>query len=356
MPNTSAKGASVISKVTLGEVAKRAGVSPATVSLILSNTAPDRFRSSTRKRVRQAAAELRYEPRVKRNMAPPTRGKLVSWLHPLPLNELDRQISYAGDILASVIDAAHQEGWHIAVGNGFGDVGDVRHYLETTCRGTVDALMLAGDLDPAILEYVGSQAVPAVYIHDTTHVCPSMNGIYADNFQGGRIAARHLLDLGHERFLAVGRRSRGYIRQRIIGFQEPLYDRQLDESHVVWCDPDQPDFEEAMKRAADPAGPITAAFIASGDDVMRVMAVVKKMGIRVPEQLSIVGYDDWPEAALIHPPLTIVANSRKKLGHLAFRRLTELCNQSSTGPLSILAPTELIVRASTALPSPIANA
>jgi LacI family transcriptional regulator len=326
------------------------------VSLILSNTAPDRFRSTTRKRVRQAAAELRYEPRIKRAGATAVRGKLLSWMHPSPLNKLDRQISYDGDILASVIEAAHQEGWHVAVGNGFSSVADVQQYLNTHSRSTVDALILAGDLDPAILEYVGTQNLPAIYIHDTTRVSSAVHGIYADNLQGGRVAAKHLLDLGHRRFLVVGRRSRGYIRQRISGFQEPLLDRRLDESHVTWCDLDQPDFEESMARALESAGGITAVFVASGDDTMRVMAFMKRHAISIPEQLSLIGYDDWPESAMVKPPLTIVANSRKVLGELAFRRLLELSNQPGTPPVSILAPTELIVRASTAPPRPMPGA
>jgi len=333
-------------KVTLHRVAQRAGVSRATASMILNNNAADRFMEETQRKVRQAAQELNYEPRA-RQAAPPESRRMLTWLHPRPLSRMDRRHTYDGEILDSIIEAAHEHGWHVAVSNGIANVDDMHAYLERMGKDSSDALMLAGDLDPQVLACAASSGLPAVYVCHSANKFDGIHGVYADNFQGGTLAAAHLLDLGHQRFMVVGRRSRSYIRQRIAGFNDELAHRGLGEENIVLCDPESGDFDTIMDQATARTPTATAVFIASGDDTMLTFAWIKRRAIRVPQTLSIVGYDDWPENTLVTPPLTTVANARKPLGQIAFRRLMELSRHPDTPPAGLMVPTNLITREST---------
>jgi|GEM_PF-6034848 len=334
-------------KPTLSHVASEAGVSKATVSKILNGTdEAENFAEPTRRRVHQAARQLGYRPRQRRTAS--RRPRLVSFLHPRDLTTFDMKATYDGEILSTIIEQGNDRHWHISLTSGMADTARAINYIDRCMDEQVDGLVLCGNLDASVIDHVAKVHAPAVYICDTTSIYDQVHGVYADNFQGGRLAARHLMDLGHQRFICVRTEGREYQLQRIDGFREQVRRQGFDEEHVQTCTFESLERGHAeLDRLLAMKKPATALFITAGDVVPDVYAYIHKRKIGIPGQLSMIGYDDYPLNESIRPPLTTVANSRRNIGTVAFKKLLEVIEDPRLPPTTTLVPSNLVTREST---------
>lgn len=329
-------------RVTIGDVARHAGVSVATVSKVVN----DRYGVSpaTVARVQQVVAELGYESSlVARSLrGTPTRviGILVAEFEP-----------FSTEILKGASEAALGTGYELLAFSGAlgraDSVGWEHRSLARLAGTLVDGAIL---VTPTVVD--PRQTIPVVAIDPHTGPAGPPT-IDSDNLAGGRTATEHLLGLGHRRIgLLAGRPDLESSHLRERGYREAL-----DAAGIAF-DPDLVRVGSyRAEQASSPARELltlperpTAIFAANDLSALRTIEVARELGLRVPEDLSVIGFDDIPEAAAATPPLTTVAQPLHRMGAEALRLVLDLLEGREREP-HLRLPTSLVTRASTAPPA-----
>jgi LacI family transcriptional regulator, repressor for deo operon, udp, cdd, tsx, nupC, and nupG len=321
--------------VTSVDVARRAGVSQSTVSLVLSGKSAGRISARTVEAVRTAAEELGYRPNVAartlRTGVARTVGMVVTDVtHP-----------FFGPVLRGAQLAAWRAGYAVTLVDVANDPDRERASFEALRAGPADGYMFF-TVDPP--EQSG-EAVVAIEVSP-----PGMPFVRFDTGHGTDLAVRHLIALGHERIGHLGSELDGetfHIRR------EHLLAR-LAEAGLEPCGYETAAFRfDAAHRAAlallgDDGRRPTAVYC--DDDLLAggVYLAARDLGISIPDELSVVGFDDLPFAQVFEPPLTTVAIDPEALGASAFEVLAALMEGGS--PEGRVLPVSLVVRGSTAPP------
>ena len=321
---------------TIADVAARSGVSTATVSRILSNSAP--ARPETRERVLAAARELGYRPsgvaRALKRRETRTIGLVVTDI----TNPFYPQIVRAAEV------AAHERGYGLVLANGEDDPVRELSHLELLVERRVDGIVIASSRltrhHSAHLDEIG---VPIVLVNDPV-ASSRRPTITADHRLGTRLATEHLLGLGHRRIghisapaehVAAGLRRRG-VAEAMRGIGSPV---------VVEGDGGVEGGAAAVPALLE-AG-VTG--IVAYNDLTAIGALrgLRRRGVRVPDDVSLVGFDDIPMAAWTDPPLTTVRQDTAALGRWAVERIIrELAGDRPPAERVLLPPT-LVIRDST---------
>ncbi len=327
--------------VTIVDVAKAAGVSKSTVSRVLDERLP-RSRNSTAERVRRVAAELGYvrDPMAAamRRAGTGTIGVVVPRLTDTVMAMLYEQLSAAGAarglfaVVATTDDQPANELLAIA----------------SLLRRRVDGLVLTTAREDAPAP-ASDGGVPQVLALRTDGVRPAALG---DDLLGGHLAVRHLVDLGHRRIGLVG--GPGYAssaRGRRAGYAEALAEAGIaaDPSLVAGDAFSMEAGEIAGRALLDRVDRPTAIFAVNDNTAIGVMAAAHAIGLRIPEDLSLVGYNDIPVVSRLPVPLTTV---RVPFDAIAVNAL-ELLQEALAGapPRTLVAAPTLIPRRSTARPA-----
>ncbi|MBA2382475.1 MAG: LacI family DNA-binding transcriptional regulator [Chloroflexi bacterium] len=341
---------------TIGDVARRAGVSTATVSRVLSGIG--RARPETHARVEAAARELGFRPsdvaRSLKRRSTLTLGLIVT----------DIENPYFPQLVKAVEVAAIAEGYVILLSNADEDrePGPETSYLDLLVERRVDGLIVAASTIGASQgEWLATAPLPAVLVNTAVPGDP-LATIVSDNRGGGRAAAQHLLDLGHRRF--------GYLMppprnldapERLAGACDALAGAGLvvegDGSalSIAGGAPTVTGGESAMTTLLDVARPTRPTGIVAYNDLMAIgaMRAIRSRGLRVPADISLVGFDDVAFAAYVEPALTTLRQETAEMGRWAVATLTELIRASGTArpatPRRVV-PVHLEIRASTGPP------
>jgi DNA-binding LacI/PurR family transcriptional regulator len=326
-------------KRTLAEVAALAGTSVPTVSKVLRGGTDVSAR--TRREVMAAVQSLGYEPRGDR-----TRERTESALIDFVLSDV--RGSWVHEALGGVEEAAIAADHDVVLTIARRDGAWLQRVLRRRSAGIVIALV---DPTTAQLELLRAAGRRFVLIDPMSRPPAHAASVGVTNWEGGRTAAEHLLALGHRRFVAVGgARSHLYSQARLDGFRSGVRSvadaRLLGEGSADWGREEAGVVAERLLREHEP----TAVFCCS--DLMAVGAfdAAQALGLRVPQDLSVVGFDDIPEASWITPALTTVRQPIADLGAAAVRMLLRMAaGAGPTVPREELATT-LIERSSTAPP------
>ncbi|MGY1668098.1 LacI family DNA-binding transcriptional regulator [Geodermatophilus sp. SYSU D00696] len=329
--------------ITIAAIAAEAGVSLPTVSRVLngrSDVAP-----RTRERVEQLLREHGYQRRGGRAR---DRARLVD----LVFNDLDSP--WAVEIIRGVEEAAHAEGVGTVVSAIHRRASATRAWLENLgARASDGAILVTSELDPTLRSELEELQVPAVVIDPAGVASLDVPTIGATDWAGGLSATDHLTGLGHRRIGFVGGPAPLWSsRARLDGYRAGL------SAVGVAVDPDlvlegdfgyASGFECAGALLRLPDRP-TAVFAANDQMALGVYEAARRQGLRVPEDLSVVGFDDLPQAQWSPPPLTTVHQPLAQMGMLAARTVLRLMQgEPVEGPRIELA-TRLVVRDSTAPP------
>jgi 5-deoxy-glucuronate isomerase len=339
--------------VTIRDVAQRAGVSTATVSRILSGASASR--PATVAAVRDAAEALGYRPssiaRSLKTRTTSTLGLIVTDVHNPFFPELVRAVE----------DAAWERGFRVILCNGARDPSREADYLALLQDGRVDGLIVAaGHLTDAHAAHLAKRAVPVVVVNSEREDL-GVPTIASDNRAGGRLAAEHLLALGHTRFAIVtGPTERADAVDRVRGTLDALEQAGIGRDAVpvvVGVGGPGPGGQSIEGLLADRAA--TTALVCYNDvTAIEVIRALRAMGRRVPEEISVVGFDDIDAAAWVEPPLTTVVQQKAEMGSWAVRRLIECIARPAGGGARaerVILPVELRVRGSTG-PAPVSSA
>lgn len=325
---------------TILHVAQRAGVSISTVSRVLNDTSYP-VRQETRERVLEAIEALRFHPN------PLARGLLGKPTQTIGLIVPDISNPYYPLLSRGVEDVASEQDYTVIFCNTDRSPAKTSHYLEVLQDKQVDGIIFAGGgMDQMDGEWLPAQFTGrVVLIGRHGWDCPS---VQVDNVQAGREATGHLIALGHRRVAFIGGPSRlSSVRDRLKGYWLALGDAGIEpDEGLVW----EGDFRSASGYQGTQtflamADRPTAIFAANDRMAVGAMAAVCDAGMRVPQDVAVVGCDDTPMASFVRPALTTISLPTYQIGASAARMLLGLLAGEAIDE-RICLPAQLVVRQS----------
>ncbi|MEU5077177.1 LacI family DNA-binding transcriptional regulator [Streptomyces asoensis] len=330
-------------RITITEIAREAGVSVPTVSRVVNGRSD--VSPGTRARVEDL---LRLHGYRKRPAASRTRAALLD----LVFNDLDSP--WAVEIVRGVEEVAHSAGAGTVVSAIHGRSGDAREWMRNLrSRASDGVILVTSALEPTLHEQLRILGVPLVVVDPTGSPADGTPTIGAANWAGGLAATEHLLALGHRRIgLIAGPPRLLCSRARLDGYRAALEAAglALDETLVVPGDFRPESGFTGCAALLDLAEPPTAVFAASDQMALGAIEALRRRGLRAPEDMSVVGFDDLPEVRWSAPPLTTVRQPLADMGKLAARTVLSLARGERPDSPRVELGTELVVRFSTAPP------
>lgn len=327
---------------TMEDVAREAGVSRALVSLVMRerpNVSDER-----RARVLDVAARLGYRPNAWARGLASARTKTVGVL----LNELHNP--FYADIMDGIEERAAEYGFHTLIGTAGRRPGGEEAALEAFLELRVDGALLVGPR-LATERIVAAAATMPIVVVARGMRSPLVDSITNDERAGARLVVRHLAELGHRRIAHVDGGSGAGAGARRDGYRRAMREAGLgDEIRIVAGDYTELAGVQAAERLLDSGDLPTAVFAAN--DLVAAGAIdrLEDAGLRVPEDVSVVGYDNTFLAALHHVSLTTVDQPRPAIGARAFEALLERTEEGRTAPLHARITPSLVVRSTTGPP------
>ena len=333
---------------TIYEVAKRAGVSTATVSRVLSR--PDVVAPSTRRRVLQAVERLGFTPNaISKSLRTLRTRKLI-------VTVPDIANPFFALILKGIEDAAQREGYNVLVGDTQHEEEREERYAEMLKTKEADGLIFLGHRLPkeaaSLMKSVAPRCAPVV---NGCEFSPRLGlpSVHIDNAKAAAEAMSHLYSLGHRRIgIVTGPLVSPLSRDRLEGATARAKKEGAERDFVVM----NGDFSiesgaVAAARLLARKEPPTAIFCFNDEMAMGVYMTAHREGIRIPADLSVVGFDDIRYAACMDPPLTTVAQPMREIGEGTVRLLMQILKDPDVAPEPVTLPHILTIRSSTA-PAP----
>ena len=323
---------------TIYDVSRLSGVSTATVSRAFSQ--PERVRGATRRKVYEAAEALHYHPNaIARAMARQRTDKIAYLICKKGATILDE--FYAG-ICDGIMGKANRSDYQLLVSSE----EDWRQTVSTGQSKQIDGVILGGNAQAEMVSGFQSQNVAVVLVNNRMAGLPC---VVADEAAGVRQAIDHLMSCGHRHIaMLVGRFNPYIVRERYGAFLEAMAERGLPvgAGDVRMCDANVDSATAAALELLQGASRPTAIF--GGNDVVAagVIKAAHRMGLRLPEDLAVLGFDDSSVCPMLEPELTSVHIDCRRMGELAAARLTALLDGEEDIPLLTVVPTELRVRRS----------
>ncbi len=324
------------------DVAELAGVSSSTVSRALANK--PHVSSKAKRKVLQAAEDLNYHPyQTAQRLRTQTNSQLIGLMISGVLN------SHFNSIIHGVSDLAYSHEMHLLFCNAVGDARRERYYIDLM-RSERAAGLIVNPQD-----YRGDgrhfdalrQSGTAVILIDTTVEDYSFDVVVVDNRAGALKAVRHLIDLGHRRIATItGKLMVTTALQRLEGYKDALRFAGLpiDEELVKDGRYEEEAAYRATRELLDLHERPTALFVANEPMTIGALCALKERGVRVPEDMALISFDETPWSPYVDPPLTTVAQPTYALGREAVRLLIRRLNEPQAPYLTVTLATELVLR------------
>ena len=336
--------------VTIQEVADLAKVSPKTVSRVINNE--PRVRSDTRARILEAIETLNYRPNLNARGLASNRSFLIGLF-------CEKPGDYLSEFQAGAVARCRESSLHLMVEPWDVDSPMIDRQIDTLLgQLRLEGVILLPPLSdhPVVLKKLHEASIPIVRIAPKNHLSRTPS-IGIDDYAAARQITSHLASLGHRRIgFMLGRPEHGATEQRYRGFVDEMRDRQIPiDSDLVqtgnFVFGDGLLCAERMLRAAAPP---TAIFASNDDMAAAAISMARKIGLDLPGQLSVAGFDDAPVASMIWPELTTVRQPVAEMARIAADLIIQLEPRRNGWPERIprqLLAHELVIRNSTARPA-----
>ena len=326
-------------RATAAEVARLAGVSPAVVSYVL-NGGPRPVAAATAERVREAVRRLDYRPnRAARALRVGSTG-MVGLVLPSVVNPFFAAVSEA------VQTAAHRRGLVVITASSDGSLEGEWALVESLPRHGIDGLLVATVMDPGVSAGMPDPGLPTVVLNSPFPV-PGVRALGPDARQGGRLVVEHLLAVHGHRAVALvtgesGARTEG---SRELGWRQATAAARAEPGPVLRVPFDRAGGRTAAARLlALPVRP-TAVFASSDAQALGLLHGLREAGVRVPEEVAVVGFDGTDDGAYAAPPLTTARQPVEAMAEAAVDAL-----EHPGAPRHDLFALDLVVRASCGCP------
>ena len=327
----------VMKAVTIHDVAARAGVSVGTASRVLTGHPSTSERS--RDLVTKAAADLGYRANARagslRSAHTDTIGVLVS----------DIRNPFFADIAEAVEQKALLAGLATIMCNADESAGQQDRYIDLLVNQRVDGIIMAPQGDGSgKLSLAREWGIPLVFV-DRVIDGSGIPSVTSDNSGGIRQAVNRLAELGHRRIgYIAGPLQTSTGRERLAAFKGVAGENGIDPSLVFVGDFRYESGVAGAEKLLEMADPPTAIIAADSLMTLGAALICRQRGVRIPDELSLIGYDDVPAFSLLDPPLTVIAHDPTRMGELAFDMLMDV--EAGRPAESIVLPTALIERGS----------
>ena len=325
------------------EVSKVAGVSVATVSRTMRH--PDRVRKKTREKVLAAIEAVGYRPNMMARNFRAKKSFAVVVLVPNIANP------FFSRVIRGIEQGAQQEGYAVLLGDTQGLKEREAEYISLVSSRQADGVIqLSANVD-GVLDILDTANGPVPLVNACEcAVNPQCPTVRIDNVAAALKAMEHLISLGHERIgIVLGPGDSPLTIDRLKGYKLALKEHKLpfDKRLVVSGDFSLRSGRRAVTSLSSVNNPPTAIFCCNDEMAIGAMRRIKRSGFRVPEDVSIVGFDDIEFASYVDPPLTTISQPTEELGKMAFSVLLDLLEGRTPEQTDFVLPTELIVRDST---------
>jgi DNA-binding LacI/PurR family transcriptional regulator len=327
----------------MADVAKLAGVSHQTVSRVVNGSA--HVRPETRRRVLAAMGELDYRPN------PAARALVTGRSRTLGVVSFDTKLYGPASTLFAIEQAAHAAGYFISIVSMLVlDRTSVLSAVERLRVQGVDGVLVITPQEGAAEALVNlPTSIPVVAVEAGR--ANSVPFVAVDQFAGAVSATQLLLDLGHDTVWHIaGPRDFLEAQQRVDGWRSTLEAAGAEVPPMLVGDwSARSGYRLGQQLAED--GEVTAMFVANDQMALGALRALHERGREIPREVSVVGFDDIPEAQYFTPPLTTVRQDFSEMGRSAMRMLLELMQSSGQPPQRVTIAPELVVRRSTGPPA-----
>jgi LacI family transcriptional regulator len=336
-----------IKRVTSQDVAKLAGVSRSTVSFVLNDVKRIKISEDTRLKVINASNKLGYVPDAAAQALASRRSRIIG----LILTRKPHHIAsdaFITQILDGVLEIVHQNDMRLLI-----DIVESENqeeaYTEMVRAKRIDGILLSGPrFDDRALQVLGREGFPTVLIGQLPG--PTFYSVDVDNYSAAQKAVEHLIILGHISIVCITNAPEYYTAaaDRLEGYQQALsvsgisYDDRL----VRYGDFDANSGYHQMRSLLESEIQFTAAFIASDSVALGAIAAIRERGLKIPQDIALVGFDDIPIARYFDPPLTTIHLPAIELGRRASELLIKLLKEDHHEHQHVILGTNLVIRES----------
>ena len=335
--------------VTIYDIAQEAKVSVATVSRVLNNTAP--VKDSTRLKIMQLIERYQFQPNALARSLSKKETGTIGVIVP------DITNPFFPEVFSGIERAARDLGYTFFLCDTLGDYERESQYLHILREKQADGIIFLGGrinlskCNPQLIEEVAEVAnrIPLVLVNGNLPGT-SLYRVITDESKGAEAATQYLINLGHREIAFIaGNENMSTTLQKVRAFMRIMAHNGLEvpEERVIYGDFSMVSGERAMMRLLSQANRPTAVFCVNDFTAVGALKAAMKSGVKVPNEISIVGYDDIPLASSIFPELTTVKQHMDLLGSTAVQVLQKLILKKKVRKLTVIEP-ELAVRASTA--------
>ena len=334
--------------ITIKDVAKKAGVSIATVSFVINNN-NKRVSAETKNRVLKSIKALNYHPsKSARNLVSKKTG-FIGFI--LTDDHFLRTEPFYTRIFLGVEFEARNEDYYIlltSVSSNFNKNDQLPRFI---LNKSVDGVIVAGKVPINLIERLSEYNLPTIFI-DFVPPANTVPLILIDNIQGGILATNHLINLGHKNIAFIGGDiEHPSVRDRLNGYKQALEIANIPlKNNLIIIDAPYPDRQNgynSAKRLFAKNRSVTAIFACNDAMAIGVMHYLKDKGYLIPDDVSLIGFDDVEADLMLNPLLTTVRVPKIELGAEAFRLIVNILKNKKSTPKKILVPVELIIREST---------
>ncbi|HNP69506.1 MAG TPA: LacI family DNA-binding transcriptional regulator [Kouleothrix sp.] len=333
---------------TIDKVAKLAGVSPATVSKVLNNR--PYVSAETRALIERVIAETGFVPSQRARGLSKRRSYIFGLLIPYTPDQLFAD-PHLLECIRGIEDEANTHDYNMLLSTARAPAEAASACVRLMRSDVIDGAIILETLDLQPFTEVLSQHEAPMVVIGYAHT-DDLHSVHADDYGGALTAMRHLLGLGHRRIGVVGSVLRPFaLEERLRGVREALTERglHLDGGLIAMGDFSLESGEIAGQMLLKQPEPPTAIFALNDRMALGVMRAARELGLSIPGDLSVIGFDDIQPAALSTPPLTTVRQPGFALGEVAARALFAQLDGAPLPQPSIIS-TEFIARGTTGLP------
>ncbi|OQB39868.1 MAG: HTH-type transcriptional repressor CytR [candidate division CPR1 bacterium ADurb.Bin160] len=329
-------------RVTIRDIAKASGVSISSVSNVI-NGKDNKLNPATKERIVAVMKELKYEPDFTAQCLSSGKSRLIGII--MPISEGSKNVKenpFYFEFMLGVESVATNAGYDVLISGIVREKG----YRDFILRRNLDGIILVGRFDEHVYSELEEIGIPVISVdHDQREITNCQN-ILTDNYAGGVSAANWLVEKGHKKIGIVTGPMIGICKDRFEGFRDGLAGKgiELKKENIIMT---EVSYNGGISIAEQTAAlDVTAVFVVADIMAFGVMNILSKKGIKVPEKLSIIGFDNVVTCMFITPGLTTISQNVLEKGKNAAARMLKRISRDDLEQSDIIMPVEVIERES----------